>query len=210
MKSKKKPKQEEEVYNPEAEKRKVVAEVNKKWLKVQQMASNTTIPMVERIAQMKQEIHRQKQRNKELATKQNRIKFDSEKAIILTEKAKHFQDPPQPRKVNQEESIFSGIDTGPVHMRQPVSKEEEDKFKHRKELCSCGSRDPEFRGYCIDCVEKLKLKYEKLQEKNELMQKEKAELTKKYDINLEEKMSILKHKMAQYGATVETDMFDVF
>jgi len=113
------------------------------------------------------------------------LKFDCERTTLLTEKARDFKDHPKPRKVTKEESALHDLGTGPVQIKGGVAAGLEDgRFRHRQTLCSCGNQDPEFKGYCLECVEKLKNKYELLEEKNEVMQKEKKELSKKVNFDV--------------------------
>ena len=39
-------------------------------------------------------------------------------------------------------------------------------------ICSCGNLNPSHRGYCTECVKKLKTRYDKLLDEYEALQQE--------------------------------------
>ena len=45
-------------------------------------------------------------------------------------------------------------------------------------ICKCGSRSPRFKGYCEECVTKLKKKYDLLSARNQKLQAEYDEYNK--------------------------------
>jgi len=63
-------------------------------------------------------------------------------------------------------------------------------------ICACGSPDPVHKGYCEKCVEKFKTKFERLLEKFNQVKKEYDEYNSNDLSKADEKMNILKHKMA--------------
>ena len=75
-------------------------------------------------------------------------------------------------------------------------------------LCRCGAFDPEYKGYCEKCVKKLKTKFDYLIEKFNKLKAEYDDYNQADLGKADEKLKILKNKMAQYGA-VDVNMIDV-
>lgn len=75
-------------------------------------------------------------------------------------------------------------------------------------ICACGDTDPKFKGYCENCVKKLKKKFDYLIEKFNKLKDEYDQYSSADVGKGEEKMKLLKNKMAQYGA-VDANMLDV-
>ena len=75
-------------------------------------------------------------------------------------------------------------------------------------ICACGDTDPKFKGYCENCVKKLKTKFDYLIEKFNKLKDEYDEYNSSDLSKGEEKMKLLKNKMAQYGA-IDANMMDV-
>jgi len=109
---------------------------------------------------MKMLINSKKQVNKELVSKANRLKFESEKIFAITKKAAEYVVPPKSAKPTsaREANIFAEFGTGPLNMTGA------DSTSKKKELytrCACGDPNPTLKGHCIECVKKLKARFEK-------------------------------------------------
>ena len=119
---------------------------------------NMSLP--DKIQKLKQLINTKAQENKELISKANRLKFESEKMFALTKKAKDTVVPvksikPPPSK---EANIFAEFGSGPLS-----TGETEGSGKHtaKYHICTCGDPNPTMKGYCVECVKKLKAKFDK-------------------------------------------------
>lgn len=102
--------------------------------------------------------------NKEMISKMNRLKFETEKAYQFADKAKNFKEPPPKPKVERD-SLFAEFDSGPMGGTAGMGSTAASKMSGVK-ICKCGSRSPRFKGYCEECVTKLKKRYELLSERN--------------------------------------------
>lgn len=122
-----------------------------------------------------------------------------------TKKAQDFKEPPKAKpKAPKEENLFAEFSAGPLGNTK-TTKEKKDRGPN---LCSCGAGEPSFKGYCEKCVKKLKKKFDYLIEKFNKLKAEYDEYNQTEVGKADEKMKVLKNKMAQYGA-IDTSMLDV-
>ena len=132
-----------------------------------------------------------------MITRQNTIKAECEKAVLLKKKAEEYKPPPPEVKKEKGLDLF-GTDGS-------ASKSGK---KTRINMCACGVSDPEFKGYCGDCVKKLKDKFNRHIAKYNKLKKEYEDYNQADTAKADEKMKLLKNKMAQYGA-MDEGMMDV-
>jgi len=99
-----------------------------------------------------------------------------------------------------------GFGSGP--MNADNSNQKKKKFEDVTKICACGATDPAYKGYCKTCVEKMKKKYDYLVEKNNKLNAEYKKYQPADQGKSDEKMRLLKNKMAQYGA-LDANMLDV-
>ena len=136
---------------------------------------------------------------------QNRLKAECEKGFMLTKKAKEFKEPPPPKpKAKAEDNLFAELTQGPLAAAGAKKTSTHPKFN----LCACGDPDPRFKGYCENCVKKLKKKFDYLVGKFKKLKDEYEEYNQDDLGKADEKLKILKNKMAQYGA-VDANMIDI-
>lgn len=96
-----------EGIDPEAEKKKIVAEIVRNFQKSTAFVKDPTVGMLEKIVMAKKLLTEHKQANKEMITKQNRLKMECEKALILTQKARDFKEVPKKEKKEKEVNYFA-------------------------------------------------------------------------------------------------------
>ena len=77
-------------------------------------------------------------------------------------------------------------------------------------ICACGALNPEHRGYCSECVRKLKARYDQLLTDFEALQQE-ADNFNKMDVDkANEKLQLLRNKAEQYQIKLsDVQMLDV-
>lgn len=113
------------------------------------------------------------QTNKELVSKANRLKMESEKTFILTEKAKEYKEPPKVKSKPKEVNVFQDFTGGPLTRATPGdSTTASSEVSLYSQICSCGSRGDVFKGYCKECIKKMRTKFEKLLERFQEIKKE--------------------------------------
>ena len=157
---------------------------------------------MERLAIAKKAITEAKKNTTQLITKQNTVKMEFTKAQLLTKKAEEFKEPAPKEAKEIPVNLFAefGFSQKPGADGKPA--------KQKINMCTCGARDPEFKGYCEDCVKKLSEKFTKSVEKFNKLKKEYDEYSAQDNTKADEKMKLLKNKMAQYGA-MDAGMMDV-
>ena len=140
-------------------------------------------------------------------TQANRLKVECEKMFAQTQKAKDFKDPPKAKpKAPKEENLFADFSSGPLGGTSASSKGAA--RNTGPNLCQCGASEPAYKGYCEDCVKKLKKRFDYMLEKFNRLKAEYDEYNQADLGKADEKMKLLKNKMAQYGA-VDANMLDV-
>lgn len=113
--------------------------------------ANVSVP--EKIRRMKQLINSQVQTNKELVSKANRLKMESEKTFILTQKAKEYKEPPAIKSKPKTINVFQDFIGGPLSRATPGdSTMASSEVSIYSQICSCGSRSDVFKGYCKECI----------------------------------------------------------
>lgn len=63
-------------------------------------------------------------------------------------------------------------------------------------MCICGATDPKFKGYCENCVKKLSEKFTRSVAKFNKLKKEYDDYSGQDTAKADEKMKLLKNKMA--------------
>jgi len=121
----------------------------------------------ERIIALKNMINQQSLKNKQLITKNIRIKTDTEKKLRYIEEAKSFKtvEPKSREKKDKDMMLeFKSYISGDAFKRNEAKKEPG--AGNAKEVettyCGCGSKNPEHNGYCLACVQALKSRYDTL------------------------------------------------
>jgi len=163
--------------------------------------------MYDNVNRIKQLLHQRRQENKERQSKANRLKAEAEKLFAHKAKAEAFKSPPKAKpKPPKEENLFAELSAGPLG--GATSGSAGAKKSKAPNLCRCGAFDPEYKGYCGDCVKKLKSKFDYLIEKFNKLKAEYDEYNQADLSKADEKLKILKNKMAQYGA-IDANMIDI-
>jgi len=98
-----------------------------------------------------------------MVSKANRLKFESEKLFALTKKANDYVVPPPPKpKAPRSANLYAEFNSGPL-VTAPVDKD--GNVGKSFSICACGDHEPVHKGYCVNCIKKLKARFEKLIEK---------------------------------------------
>ena len=103
-----------------------------------------------------------------------------------------------------EASLFSGFDSGPLSASTSASSTSRPQIR----ICACGSRSPRFKGYCEDCVKKLKKKFDTLISKFNKLKAEYDDYNQEDLSKADEKLKLLKNKLEQFG-NVDANMMDI-
>lgn len=122
---------------------------------------------------LKKFINEQNLKNRKMITKQLRLKKDTENTLKLMEEAKIANpEVPKPKEAAAKEpdmmEEFKSLVTGSAFIQPSAAKKGKlamsgalaAKNKTELSICSCGNLNPMHRGYCTDCVKKLKAKYD--------------------------------------------------
>jgi len=114
---------------------------------------------------LKNFINEQSVKNKKLLTKQLRMRKAVELAAKYIEEAKNAKlAPPRtsnaPARASDLESQFKEIvsSSNVIKSTKPPSATKNKVMS----ICACGEPNPEHRGYCINCVKKLKARFDSL------------------------------------------------
>ena len=84
------------------------------------------------------------------------------------------------------------------------------KNKQEVTICSCGNLNPEHRGYCTSCVQKLKARYDKLLDDYSALQKEADDFNAVDLDKANEKLQLMRNKAEQYEIKLsDVQMLDV-
>jgi hypothetical protein len=104
-----------------------------------------------------------------MVTKNLKVKTETEKVYRLVEEAKICKpanEKPKDKELPELDvaaelrSIITGNAYKPKEQPKGLNKTE-------KTFCACGERNPTQNGYCINCVQKLRQRYDELLEKLE-------------------------------------------
>lgn len=77
-------------------------------------------------------------------------------------------------------------------------------------ICSCGRPNPEHRGYCTECVTKLKARYDQLLDELEELEEEKDSYNTADMDKANEKLKLMRNKAEQYEIKLsDAQMLDV-
>lgn len=71
-------------------------------------------------------------------------------------------------------------------------------FDTSSQFCACGAKQPEHKGYCLECVAKLKDKFTELLAKLETSKAEYEDFNDDKKAQSEEKLALMKAKAEQY------------
>lgn len=100
--------------------------------------------------------------------------METEKNVLLTQKARDYKPPPKKRALTQKDPMNSEIQGGPLSQIMQMNESgSRPKNAELMMICACGNR-AELKGYCMNCIDKLKKKHNYLVNKFE-------ELNKEYD-----------------------------
>ena len=126
----------------------------------------------QKVIMLKQFINEQNLRNRKMITKQLRMRKDTENTLKLIEEAKLVQPAPKVKKQEQEPDLVSEFKSlvsrsafkpsAPPKQKLAMSGALAGKNKQEISICACGNLNPEHRGYCTECVKKLKARYDQL------------------------------------------------
>jgi hypothetical protein len=72
------------------------------------------------------------------------------------------------------------------------------KSEAAKNVCICGDRDPQYRGYCRNCLLKLKTTFDRYLDKFRQIQDEYDQYTQIDTKKADEKLRLMKNKIEQY------------
>ena len=75
--------------------------------------------------------------------------------------------------------------------------------------CACGNPNPVMKGYCKECVQKLRDKFKVFIDKFKELKKEYDEYNAQDLGKADEKMKLMQNKLAQYGVGGDSDMLDI-
>ena len=85
--------------------------------------------------------------------------------------------------------------TGPVGSRSGTQAK---KVEPALIICQCGSLDPKFRGYCRDCLTRLKATFDRYLEKFKQVSDEYEQYTGVDQKQADDKLRLMKNKIQQY------------
>ena len=127
----------------------------------------------QKILILKQLINEQNLRNRKTITKQLRLKKETENSLKLIEEAKLVKPVAPPKKIEKETDLvaeFRALVSSSTGTASAAGAAKPKKLamsgalakKNAQELkiCACGNLNPEHRGYCTECVKKLKARYD--------------------------------------------------
>ena len=73
-----------------------------------------------------------------------------------------------------------------------------DKQKKTNAICACGNPEPQFKGYCMDCVQKLKARFDAYLEKWQALKEEAENYNQQDSTKANEKLALMRAKAEQY------------
>lgn len=77
-------------------------------------------------------------------------------------------------------------------------------------ICACGSTNPKFRGYCSECLIKLKATFDRYLEKFKKLSEEYESYAGADQKKADDKLRLMKNKIEQYEIKLsESEMVDV-
>lgn len=151
-------------------------------------------------------INEQNLKNRKMITKQLRLKKATENTLKLIEEAKLVQPAQAPKKLEREPDLLAEFKalvsqssgapakTGKLAMSGAMAKKNATQIS----ICSCGNLDPQIRGYCIDCVKKLKVRYDELLDEFSALQQEADDFNAVDMDRANEKLELMRAKAEQY------------
>jgi len=114
-------------------------------------------------------INKQAIKNKKDITKNLKLKSDTEKILKNIQEAEMVK--PAGRKPNLEGkdpdvvAEFKSLVSGDTFKRPAKTTEAGAQKTPEINICACGELDPQHKGYCTECLTKLKAKYDVVLEK---------------------------------------------
>ena len=161
-----------------------------------------------KIIELKKMMNAQELSNKDLATRLKRAQHEVDANAAHTEKAKNFKDPKPPiaaKKKDLGEELTAQLASGPLSTSGSTASS----AKTREvALCECGAENPKLKGYCEDCVKKFRDRFLLRLEKFSKIKKEYEKYNQDDSGAADEKLKLLKNKLAQYGVA-DADMVDL-
>eukprot|EP00347_Sterkiella_histriomuscorum_P014269 403361529 len=166
----------------------------------------------EQIRQLKIFINENENKNKQLITKQLKLQKDYEKSLKTIQEAKNAKPlapkpnipPSQTKEFLDVNKMFSGL---------AVTQGDKAKTAQKSEtinICACGNRDPRHKGYCTDCLRKLKETFDRYLAKFNKLSEEYDAFTGIDQSKAEEKIRLMKNKIEQYEIKLnDNDVLDV-
>jgi chromosome segregation ATPase len=77
-------------------------------------------------------------------------------------------------------------------------------------ICACGNPEPQFKGYCMDCVQKLKARFDAYLEKWQALKEEAENYNQQDSTKANEKLALMRAKAEQYEIKLsDVQMLDV-
>ncbi|CDW87445.1 UNKNOWN [Stylonychia lemnae] len=154
----------------------------------------------EQIKLLKQFINDNDLKNKRLITRQQKLAKDYEKVLKKIEEGKNAK--PLPPKPNiQPSQIKEFIDINKMFSGLAISQGDPPKKNPKYEnlnLCACGNQNPKFKGYCGDCLRKLKDTFDRYLTKFNKLSEEYDAYTGIDQSKADEKIRLMKNKIEQY------------
>ncbi len=187
------------------------------------MAELQGLPASEQVKKLKILINEQENQQRMLQTKSRLLEREQEKADKRLQEAQNVK--PQSENIQQQAGAANGNkDVGQIQKLlagtllsnqgtlgdkaklSTGSKPEQ----ANKNVCICGDRDPQYRGYCRACLLKLKSTFDRCLEKFRLVQDEYDQYTSVDTKTADEKIRLMKNKIEQYQIKLsEFEIVDV-
>lgn len=159
-------------------------------------------------------INDQEVQQKMLQTKTVKLEKDNEKASkrlqeALTVKPQKEQQSGGPKRPDKEMVDISKILAGTLlsQATNPTDKKQE---KTTSSFCACGATDPKYRGYCRDCLTRLKTTFDRYLEGFRQVSDEYDQFTGSDMKAADDKIRLMKNKIEQYQVRLsDSEIIDV-
>lgn len=170
----------------------------------------------EQLALLQNFLHAEKQKNKVLLTKHNKMKDQKDKLTKYANEANKFvskpvRNPPTQSKEPTIDQFISSLATGSnlKPETKPRNAKEHQKQEALRNMCSCGGQAT-IRGYCIECIQKLKSRFDLLAQKHAKLLEERSNFNTSDFQKANEKLQLMKAKAAQFEVKLsDNQMLDM-
>lgn len=156
--------------------------------------------MEEQLKMVKLLVNAQKVKNKKVLTRQLKTKEETEKALKWMQEVKTTKSStgrqPNIQKTPSFQQEFNKMVSGGVTSAQ--AQKEQAKKKQLQGICACGNPEPSFKGYCLECVQKLKQRFDSYLEKWATLKEEYENYNTQDAGKANEKLALMKAKAEQY------------